>query len=317
MGWPRMIILFLIGIIIILSGLLYRQHYIHRRRNHQLRKIHDKLDRILTDQTGEKLLLFTTDRELRVILTDINQVLDDKQRIFAERAGTEQSIRRMLSNISHDLKTPLTVILGYLETIHLDPGMAPEERADLLVKVQRKANEVMEMIRQFFDLAKLESGDQPMPLTRVHLNEVCRRNILSFYEVLTNKGVEVDIKVPEEPVYVYANEGALDRILSNLISNAVRYGSDGNVIGLTLRQDSNEVYVDVWDRGKGIADIHQARVFERLYTLEDSRNKFYQGSGLGLTITRRLAQNMGGDVSLYSKPYEKTVFTVKMKPFRY
>lgn len=312
-----MTILFLLGVIIVLSGLLYRQHYIHKKRNHQLRKMHGKLDRILTDQTREKLLLFTTDRELRLLLTDINKVLEDNQRIFAERAGTEQAIRRMLSNISHDLKTPLTVILGYLETIHLDPGMEPKERADLLVKIQRKAGEVMEMIRQFFDLAKLESGDQPMPLTRVHLNEVCRRNILAFYEVLTSKGIEVDIKIPEEPVYAYANESALDRILSNLISNAVRYGSDGNIVGLALRSDSNEVSIEVWDSGKGIADIHQDRVFERLYTLEDSRNKVYQGSGLGLTITRRLAQNMGGDVSLYSKPYEKTVFTVKMKPFRY
>ncbi len=309
--------LVLIGIILILSGLLYRQHYKNRKRNHQLGRVHEKLQSILSDQTGEKLLLFTEDPELRRILADINQVLEYNQRILAERTGTEQSIRRMLSNISHDLKTPLTVVLGYIEAIHLDPDMEAGERAEMLAKIHRKANEVMEMIRQFFDLAKLESGDQPLPLTRVHLNEVCRRNILAFYEVLTSRGIEVDIRIPEEPVYAYANEGAMDRILHNLISNAVRYGSDGNIIGLTLRQDSNEVCVDVWDRGKGIADIHQARVFERLYTLEDSRNKFYQGSGLGLTITRRLAQNMGGDIRLYSKPYEKTIFTVKLKPFRY
>lgn len=307
----------LIGIILILSGLLYRQHYKYKKRSHQLGRVHERLQRILSDKTGEKLLLFTEDPELRVILADINQLLESNQRILAERTGTEQSIRRMLSNISHDLNTPLTVVLGYIETIQLDPDMEAGERAEMLVKITRKANEVMEMIRQFFDLAKLESGDQPLPLTRVLLNEVCRRNILAFYEVLTGKGMEVDIRIPEEPIYAYANEGALDRILHNLISNAIRYGSDGNVVGLTLKQDQDHVHIDVWDRGKGIAVIHQGRVFDRMYTLEDSRNKSFQGSGLGLTITKRLAQNLGGDVHLYSKPYEKTIFTVQLKPFRY
>ncbi|RCX18238.1 signal transduction histidine kinase [Fontibacillus phaseoli] len=307
----------LIGIILILSGLLYRQHYANRKRSHQLRRVHDKLSRILADDTGEKLLLFTEDPELRLILIDINRVLEYNQRILAERTGTEQSIRRMLSNISHDLKTPLTVVLGYIETIRLDPDMIAEERAELLVKVHRKAYEVIEMIGQFFDLAKLESGDQPMPLTRVHLNEVCRRNMLAFYDVLTGKGIKVELKIPDEPLYAYANENALDRILNNLISNAIRYGSEGNVIGLTLRQEREQVCVDIWDQGKGIGEIHQNKVFERMYTLEDSRNKSYQGSGLGLTITRRLAQNMGGDITLYSRPYEKTIFTVQLKPFRY
>lgn len=307
----------LIGIVVVLAGLLYRQHSESKRRSGQLRRMHDNMKRILDEDTSEKLLLFTEDPELRLILTDFNRVLEYNQRILAERTGTEQAIRRMLSNISHDLKTPLTVVLGYIETLHLDPDMNADERAELLVKVHRKANEVMEMIRQFFDLAKLESGDQPLPLTRVDLNEVCRRNILAYYEVLTAKGIEVDIRIPEATIYAYANESALDRILNNLISNAIRYGIDGKHIGLTLREEQDQVCVDVWDRGKGIGEIHQSQVFERLYTLEDSRNKSYQGSGLGLTITKRLAQNMGGDIHLYSKPYEKTIFTVRLKPFRY
>ncbi|MNF01916.1 Alkaline phosphatase synthesis sensor protein PhoR [compost metagenome] len=77
------------------------------------------------------------------------------------------------------------------------------------------------------------------------------------------------------------------------------------------------MYVDVWDRGKGIGELHQDRVFERMYTLEDSRNQSYQGSGLGLTITKRLAEAQGGTVKVHSRPYEKTVFTVKLKRITY
>lgn len=110
-----------------------------------------------------------------------------------------------------------------------------------------------------------------------------------------------------------AHEEALDRILNNLLSNAVRHGGDGKVIGLGLREDERFVYVDVWDKGKGIREAHTDRVFERLYTLEDSRNRDYQGSGLGLTITKRLAEKMGGDILLDSRPHEKTTFTVKLR----
>jgi len=307
----------LIGVIFLLAGWVYKLHQDNRRRSRQLGHIHDKLERILEDESSAKLLLFTGDPELRLLLTDINRVLELNQRILAERSGTEQSTRRMLSNISHDLKTPLTVVLGYLEAMELDPGMPEAERAELIRKVHRKANEVLGMIRQFFDLAKLEAGDLPVPLTRVHMNEVCRRNMLAFYEVLTGQGFEVNLSIPEKPIYAYANESALDRILDNLISNAIRYGGDGKVIGLSLREEEDRVCIDVWDRGKGIGEIHQSRVFERMYTLEDSRNKAYQGSGLGLTITKRLAEQMGGDVRLYSRPSEKTIFTVGLRPFRY
>lgn len=101
--------------------------------------------------------------------------------------------------------------------------------------------------------------------------------------------------------------------LNNLISNAIQYGFDGKMIGLKLRVDEKSVYIDVSDKGKGINEVHKDRVFERMYTLEDSRNTHYQGSGLGLTITKRLVEQMGGNISLDSKPFQKTTFTVGLK----
>jgi signal transduction histidine kinase len=222
-------------------------------------------------------------------------------------------MRRMLSNISHDLRTPLTVISGYVEMLLHRTDIAPEERAALLGKVSAKVQEVTGMINTFFDLAKLESGDRELPLSRVYLNEVCRRNILSFYDVLTDNGFEVQIDIPDEPIHVYANEEALDRILNNLISNAIRYGGEGRMLGLSVRADGEAVLIEVTDRGKGIQEHHQDHIFERLYTLEDSRNRKYQGSGLGLTITKRLVELMHGSISVTSKPYEKTTFTVWLK----
>ena len=145
----------------------------------------------------------------------------------------------MLSNISHDLKTPLTVILGYAEMLAMEEKINDEERKELNEKVHVKTNEVLELVNEFFDLAKLEAGDQDVPLTRVNINEICRKNNLSFYDVLTAKGFEVEIDIPETNVYVLGNEEVLGRILNNLISNGITYGGEGKVIGITLSVITN------------------------------------------------------------------------------
>lgn len=134
-----------------------------------------------------------------------------------------------------------------------------------------------------------------------------------FNDLLTAKGFEVQINIPDTNVYVLGNEEVLGRILNNLISNAITYGGEGNVIGISLKFNNELVNVEIWDRGKGISESHIDKVFERMYTLEDSRNKLYQGSGLGLTITKRLVEKLGGKIYLSSKPYEKTVFSFTLK----
>ncbi|MNI35163.1 Alkaline phosphatase synthesis sensor protein PhoR [compost metagenome] len=140
--------------------------------------------------------------------------------------------------------------------------------------------------------------------------------MLAFYEILTAKGIDVRIQIPDEGVFVLGNEEALNRILNNLISNALQHGGDGGTIGLTLKIINEYAVVEVWDEGKGIREQHQDRIFERLYTLDDSRNKSYPNSGLGLTITKRLVTTMGGTISLTSKPHEKTVFSVRLSQIR-
>ncbi|MDR6125015.1 signal transduction histidine kinase [Bacillus sp. SLBN-46] len=310
-------VIFLIIIIIGLASLNFLQYRSKKNDQSNLTYLHKKLQRIIHEQTDEKLLLHTDSEDMKQLLIQINRLLEHNQKIMASHNKTEISMRKMLSNISHDLKTPLTVVLGYIEIMLNDQNRSKEETDELLQKVHGKTVEVLELIKKFFDLAKLESGDKDIPLTRVNMNEICRKNILNFYEVLTSKGFDVAIDVPEEILYALGNEEELDRILNNLISNAIQYGSEGKVLGLTLRNDEKSVYVDVWDKGKGISALHKDLVFERMYTLEDSRNKSYQGSGLGLTITKRLVEKMDGQIFLNSKPYEKTTFTVKLNRIMY
>ncbi|PFJ83377.1 two-component sensor histidine kinase [Bacillus cereus] len=302
-------VVFLTVVIIILLIVIYVQYKIRKNSSRNLRYTYEKLNRIVKEQTGEKLLIMTDDTELQKLLVAINHLLDAKQKTNADHAKVEISMRKMLSNISHDLKTPLTVILGYTEMLNRDKTIK-EEQQILLEKVHVKTLEVMELIHKFFDLAKLESGDKAIEITKINMNEVCREKILSFYDLVTAKGFQVHIGIPERNIYALGNVEVLGRVLNNLISNAITYGDDGKTLGMTLRDDETSVYIDVWDTGKGIDESHIDKVFERMYTLEDSRNRLYQGSGLGLTITKRLVEAIDGEIHLSSKPYEKTIFTV-------
>ena len=306
------LLLLIIGVLLII---IYLQHRGHRVRKKNIKYICEKVESIMRVQSSEKILLFTDDKDIQSLLKAINGLLTLHQKVNADFTKMELSMKKMLSNISHDLKTPLTVILGYMEMIiqNSDKQMSREERNKLLKKVHEKVMEILYLINHFFDLAKLESGDKDFPLSRILINEICRNNILYFYEMIQFQKLEVAVDIPEEPYYVLANKEALNRILKNLISNAITYGADGNIVGLKLRADDRFVYVDVWDQGKGINEKDKEHVFERMYTLEDSRNKNYQGSGLGLTITKRLVEQLGGDVTLQSTPFEKTTFSVKLK----
>ena len=272
---------------------------------------------IIEHQTAEKVLLQTDQPAVQHLLIQMNRLLDYNQRVIADYARTKDSLKKMISNMSHDLKTPLTVILGYAEKLNRDESITEEERKQMIQRLNDKVNSLVALLNQFFDLVKIESEDYEIPLSKISLNEICRQSVLEFYELLISQGLRVELDIPERPLYILGNEQALHRILSNLISNSIRYGSDGGVFGLTLREDGDSVAVDVWDRGKGITEVHQDRVFERLYTLDDARNPQFQGSGLGLSISKRLTEAMKGSIQLTSTPFEKTMFTCVFKQVSY
>ena len=298
-----------IGMISLLLVIIFCQQFLFQKRMQgELKKISEKLADILERDSDEKVMCFTDDPVLMDLLGQINRMLLDRQKVKIDYRKQELSSKKMLANISHDIKTPLTVILGYLEIMRIG-----REDDESLQKVEAKAKQVLELINAFFTLAKLEAGDMRMERTKVNLSELCRENVLGFYELLLQKEFTVDISIPEDNLFVWGDRDSIDRILTNLLSNAIRYGSDGKYIGIALRSEGRFVYIDVADKGKGIDKAFAASVFERLYTMEDSRNRQIQGNGLGLTIAKNLAQQMGGDVLLESEPHVRTVFTVKLE----
>ena len=307
-------IIFFLAVVVCLLFLvvLYQRFIFGRGIQAKIRRINKKLEEILETGSDEKVMIFTDNPVLMELGGQINRLLIDRQKIRADFKREEISSKKMLANISHDIKTPLTVILGYLEIMRLNHA-----DNEMLKKVETKANQVMNLINQFFTLAKLESGDTNINLGKVNINEICRENVLEFYDILLQKDFDVDLFIPETAIFVQGEKEALQRILYNLLSNVIRYGSDGKYLGVFLRQDKGNVYIDVVDKGKGIEQEFASNVFDRLYTIEDSRNREIQGNGLGLTIAKNLAKQLEGDIFLDSIPNVKTTFTVSLKKITY
>lgn len=309
----KTIIFFLAVVVCILFLVVLYQRFIFGRGiQAKIKRMNKKLEEILETGSDEKVMVFTDNPVLMELGGQINRLLIDRQKIRADFKREEISSKKMLANISHDIKTPLTVILGYLEIMRLNHA-----DNEMLKKVETKANQVMNLINQFFTLAKLESGDTNINLGKVNINEICRENVLEFYDILLQKDFDVDLFIPETAIFVQGEKEALQRILYNLLSNVIRYGSDGKYLGVFLRQDKGNVYIDVVDKGKGIEQEFASNVFDRLYTMEDSRNREIQGNGLGLTIAKNLTKQLEGDLFLNSIPNVKTTFTVSLKKITY
>lgn len=280
-------IIFLAGIVI------YQQFAFHTGTKAKLREISCKLKQILDSNSDEKVMIFTDNKVLVELAEQINRMLENRQKIKVEYRRSEMASKRMLSNISHDIKTP--------------------QSNEMMQKIENTAHHVMELITQFFTLAKLEAGDMDLTLEKVNVNEACRENILDFYELLSQKEFQVEIDIPEQTFYTNTNKDALQRMMYNLISNAIRYGREGKYLGVFLRADQAHIYIDIADRGPGIEKEFAESVFDRLFTMEDSRNSSMQGNGLGLTIAKNLALQLGGDITFVSQPYQRTVFTITLK----
>ncbi len=308
-------IIFLSIIIFILVCVIIALTLNIKEKNSNLRYINKVLLRIINTDSTERIRGITINEDAKELSKTINDFINKYNLIKTKEIEMELSMKKMLSNMSHDLRTPLTVILGYIDQIISNRNITEEQKQDYLMKLKSKIEAVILLINDFFSLSKLESGDNSIELSKINVSEVLRELVLGFYETIESAKIDINIEIPDEDIYCVGNIDALKRILNNLISNALKYGMDGKYLGIKLSKDNannyglrNKIWFEVTDKGKGIPEKEASNVFERLYTLEDSRNKNYQGSGLGLAISKILVNKMNGEIFLESIPYKRTIF---------
>lgn len=302
----------MVAAMIALSGLALALFLTHLRRSRQIRQMTETLMAFAENNRNLRVRLFTRERALTDLALCINRLKEEFQELEERTAYLEAERKRLLTHVSHDLRTPLTSLLGYAEALRRDPDLMDREREEYLSVIEEKARRLTALINDIFDLAKLEAGDTEIRLRPLDVCERVRESVLTFYREITEAGVTPDIRIPEVSVRVLADPYATERILNNLIGNALRYGREGGVIGVGIRQEEKRVWVEMWDRGPGIPEADLPRIFDRLHTGDTSRNPHLRGSGLGLAIVKQLVEKQRGEVRVSSDPHHKTVFSFSL-----
>jgi two-component system phosphate regulon sensor histidine kinase PhoR len=215
----------------------------------------------------------------------------------------EQVRRDFVANASHELKTPLTSIRGYAET--LIEGEPPEDlKKGFLESIRKNALRLQRLVDDLLDLSRLESGGWVTRSESVSVSEVAQEAAGWYADLAADKGVHVSVSGQQE---VMADRRGLGQVFGNLIENAIRHSEPGGEVRVTaVREDGSVVRVEVSDDGEGIPGKALPRIFERFYRADSSRARDFGGTGLGLAIVRHLVEGMGGGVEAHSRVGEGT-----------
>jgi two-component system phosphate regulon sensor histidine kinase PhoR len=220
-----------------------------------------------------------------------------------------ETIRRdFVANVSHELKTPLTVVSGYAETL-LDDTIPAEQRRRFVGTIRENALRMQRIVDDLLDLSRIESGGWRPRIGAVDVNGVVRDVFTAIEPTAQARGVALVADVPPDAAHLRADPTAFRQVLGNLVENAVRYTKDGTVT-VRSRLGAGGVWVDVRDTGVGIAPEHLPRIFERFYRVDAGRSREQGGTGLGLAIVRHLVDAHGGRVESASVVGRGTTISV-------
>lgn len=228
--------------------------------------------------------------------------ITERKRKEEERRELDRQKDEFLAGVSHDLKTPLTAIKSSIGIVLAnEPPETPEPLHRMLVNVDVAADRMASMVEDLLEMARLQAGRIDLKLDRCHLRELALRAASAVEPLATSRNQRVELDLPADPLPALVDGGRLERALTNLLSNAQRYGRTGGTIRLSLRRRPGEVVFAVADDGPGIPEEEQRRIFDRFYRVEKEANSG-GGSGLGLPIARAMAELHGGRLWVESKP---------------
>jgi signal transduction histidine kinase len=230
-----------------------------------------------------------------------------------ELEAASETKDRFLASISHELRTPLNSILGFSGV--LLQGMAGELNEEQRRQVQMMNNsgrQLLELVNDVLDLAKITSGTVPLHLAKVDVSDVVERSAAVFRPGLADRGIPLEVRLMCKDPVIESDERRLGQILLNVLSNAEKYTEGGSVTVVVREDGDDRIAIDVRDTGIGISQEHLPHVFDEFYQIEHPRPSTDSGTGLGLAICARLATQLGGEITAKSRLRAGSVFTLRL-----
>lgn len=254
-------------------------------------------DRQLQEISGELeenriVKLAAPERELEAFLVTVNGNLKQIRRERLEYQRRERQWKEQVENISHDLRTPLTAVLGYLKLMD-NEQLSLEDREFLEIALKKSQN-LQRLVNQFYELSRVSSEDFKLKREQTDTARLLRECCLEQYTLFEQAGLELKLSIPEYPLWLSTDSEALERIFVNLLQNAARYGKSVLEVEVRDRGEARAQYVFRNDLPEEVEEVDPGLLFERFYMQERSRTR--GGTGLGLTIAKHLAERLGGSI---------------------
>lgn len=273
-----------------------------RRLNHALNQLNihrDSPDVQLTDSSKD---------ELGQLTQHFNSMAQRIRNQFAEIQQFENKRNLLLSNLSHDLRTPLTTMLGYAEMIRTGNYRDQQElqaRAKIILQRSRYMDKLLD---HMLDISRQDTNGFAIRQETHNFSETVRKLAAEYMMILDGEQIVFDVDLPDEDVHLHIDASLMERAIRNLLDNAIRYGKHGRYLGIRLTADGTSVHLSVSDKGKGIPPEHQAHVFDRFYRVEGGRQG--EGLGIGLAIVKEIVEAHRGSVELHSIPDVETTVRI-------
>lgn len=255
---------------------------------------------------GNRRILSAANELTAPIAYEINEIVVSYENRLSVVRQAEETNRQLMTSLSHDVRTPLTTLLGYLDAAHKGI-VAGKEREDYIETARRKAHELKEYIDVLFDWFKLNSNEFALEPESVEAAELTRNILIDWIPVFEDRQLDYSIDIPEQPVRVRLDTDGYMRILNNIIQNVIAH-SHADRIEISLSKQGGNMKLLLADNGVSIEKEDLKHIFERLYKCDKGRSE--KGSGLGLSIVHQLAEKMGGSITAESQPGKGTAFTL-------
>ena len=277
--------------------------FLVRRVKKQIAEMTDALVDV-KNGNGNRRILSATNELTAPLAYEINEIVVSYESRLSIVRQTEETNRQLMTSLSHDVRTPLTTLIGYLDAAHKGLVIG-KDRDDYIETARRKAHDLKEYIDVLFDWFKLNSNEFALEIQSVEAAELTRNILIDWIPIFEDKQVDYDIDIPEQPVRVRLDMDSYMRIINNLIQNVIAHSHAGK-IKIALSKQENHMELLLADNGVGIEKEDLKHIFERLYKCDKGRSE--KGSGLGLSIVHQLVEKMGGNITVESVPGKGTEF---------
>lgn len=250
-----------------------------------------QLEDLSAGRSEKKISLTLVDARLNELATQINENMEIQKQLRIDTRKSEQRLKDSIAGVSHDLRTPLTAIIGYVQMLERS-GLSGEQQEKAAV-ILKKADAMRELVESFFELSVMESGQSELAEEPVNFTNIVSEAVVDFIPRFEAEELEPDVDLGDKSLYMAGDRTALRRIVQNLLSNALKYTAGR--VEVTLEERDGEIILTVANEVKPDTPPDMERLFERFYTADDSRNS--GSAGLGLYIVKLLAEKMQGAVS--------------------